>query len=133
MMSGLGDAKKQGHGLKKLTWALLLVRAVALILAVQMSNVAHAAVDVASAVFGYVAEHDDCMRDCEDDQCPPGCPKCHCASARPNVLPSDLIGLQPPPPRATTTSWSRSPTTEQPPSPLLSSVYRPPKVHRLFG
>lgn len=107
--------------------ALLLLRAVAVCLSLQMSGFLHFATDLwldgeAAARHFSESEGDG------DDDCPPGCPTCHCVHASP-VLP---IPFEAPASKllpAFEVTWApyeaRSPASPAPPS-----VYRPPRAPR---
>jgi len=73
---------------------LVLARVLALVLGVQLSGAAHIAADVVSLVQSGVVEHDDeCPVDGACDDCPPGCPRCHCQNHLPVVVP-EAVSLQ---------------------------------------
>lgn len=106
---------------------LFVLRVLAVVLTVQVSNVGHVAADLAGAAFGYTVEHEDCTRDCPDDQCPPGCPNCHCSHGSGGALLPVAMTLEIQSPNDGS-SWSPRHAMDRPPSPALSSVYRPPKT-----
>lgn len=106
---------------------LLVIRALAVLLALQVSGLAHFSADV---LF-----HDDCSADCShektrghdtDSDCPPGCPTCHaCTHAQAMYVPRAVAALVPPtilvPPRPN--------ATERPHAiGFHESVYRPPRA-----
>ena len=105
----------------------LFVRILAVILTVQTSGVAHGAVDLAAAALGQTVEHEDCTADGDEDKCPPGCPSCHCSHGAASLIPPGAVDVHVPHP-ADGISWSQRRATQTPPAPLLSTVYRPPKV-----
>lgn len=116
---------------RRLPWFLVVVvRVLALILSVQTSGVAHVGADLAGSIFGYVVEHEDCSQE-TDEKCPPGCPNCHCSHGGASALPPMTAALYVPRPRGDS-EWSRPHTNDGPPTPPLSSVYRPPKSLQLL-
>jgi len=121
---------KRGHLTRRLRRAFaLFVRTLAAILALQLSGAPHVIEDLADTFLASESgiEHHDC--DDESDQdCPPGCPSCHCT--HPNVLPSaqtdDLfawLGCLPGSELADLPYESTAP-----PQPQLPSVFRPPRA-----
>ncbi len=110
---------------KPLRAALLLVRAVVVCLALQMSGVLHFVVDLwlegeAAAAHFAEGQGDD------DEDCPPGCPTCHCVHASP-ALPIQLDALAPELLPAFEMTWA--PYEARTPPPLEPrSVYRPPRA-----
>jgi hypothetical protein len=59
----------------------VLVRALTVLLALQFCGAIH---DVSDAVASFVSvadvQHEECPPDGPCDDCPPGCPNCHCAA-----------------------------------------------------
>ena len=104
------------------------LKVLAVLLALQLSGVAHFAMDV--------LVHFDCSAECDherstdDDrrECPPGCPTCHaCAHAQAGYVPRT--------PRLVVMPILRVPAPElaedhAPPSRELPSVFRPPRAVR---
>ena len=107
----------------------LLLRALALVVGVQLTGAPHLAMDVASLALDVPFAHEDCSREAGDETCPPGCPNCHCTHAGASDLPPvDAAFLELAPPD--TSVWTLAPVIEIPQSPDVSSVYRPPKSAR---
>jgi hypothetical protein len=99
---------------------MLVLRALSVLAFVDLSGLAHTALDVASI------EHTD---DCEDHECPPGCANCHCwhaglaapplaSSDAPRLVPTRIRADLPPP------AYDRA----QPQAPDTSALYRPPRA-----
>ena len=103
----------------------MVLRAVVVALALQMSGVLHFAVDLwlegeaAAAHFG--GQGDD-----DGEDCPPGCPTCHCVHASP-ALPIQMDAIAPELLPAFEVAWA--PYESRTPPPLAPrSVYRPPRA-----
>lgn len=60
-----------------------LLRVLALVLGMQLSGTGHLAADALSLALPGVAEHEDesCPPDGPCNDCPAGCPQCHCPNA----------------------------------------------------
>lgn len=110
-------------GLRLFVW---LVRALIIVGAVQFSGIAHHAVDAVHAMEG-VALHEgqlSCPYEERGDDCPPGCPDCHCAHvfcALPAAVP-ELIGI-----RELGTKVSLPYESVGPPREAPHSLFRPPR------
>ncbi|MFZ5894663.1 MAG: hypothetical protein ACOY0T_26610 [Myxococcota bacterium] len=106
---------------------LALFRALAVLLALQLGGIPHGTVDVLSAVMGVEEEHEQCPDDGSCNDCPAGCPNCHCSNslrvAVPQAPASPLVVSVslPPPAWATADEDCRS-------GPELPSLYRPPRT-----
>jgi hypothetical protein len=103
---------------------LILLRAVAVCLALSLSGVVHFAVDLWLDGEAAAQHFSDCP---DDDDCPPGCPACHCLHASPVLpvpfhAPAPMILLP-----AIELSWVPY-DGGPPPSPALPAVYRPPRA-----
>jgi hypothetical protein len=106
----------------------MLLRVLAFALGVQLSGGAHAASEVLSLVVSGMVEHDEqCPADGACDDCPPGCPSCHCQNHLPSV----------PPELASALLRERLPSTpiaaleveaQVPLGPELPAVFRPPRA-----
>lgn len=108
--------------------ALAVLRVLALVLALQVTGMLHAATDVASVVFQLEQhEHEQCPNDGSCNDCLAGCPNCHCANAMRLLVPEASASFSLPPRVATTACWA-SIADAQHPRPELPSVYRPPRV-----
>jgi hypothetical protein len=105
----------------------LLLRVVALLLGVQLAGIGHAAAD-ALHVTGVIAqeEHEECPLDRACDDCPPGCPQCHCSNRVPSVAPVASFVLASALPGAEV-AFALS-ESGSPPRPELPSLYRPPRT-----
>jgi hypothetical protein len=110
-------------------WARLslLLRVLAVLLGVQLGGIGHAAADALHETgIIVVEEHEECPLDRACDDCPPGCPQCHCSNRVPSVAPLDAFVLVSALPRADVTF---APTeSRSPPRPELPSLYRPPRT-----
>jgi hypothetical protein len=110
-------------------WLILpgLLRLMVALFSMQFSGALHDATDLVDAVLRVdEPEHEQCPPDRPCDDCPPGCPNCHCAAAggtltiaapltlRPQVLSSSLpLSLH---------------LTQAPAGPELPSLFRPPRA-----
>jgi len=109
------------------------LRILAAVLLLQLSGIAHAAVDTWDAL---AAETQPCSDGCENDhsgrECPPGCPKCHCSHVAPAVLQEragELVALPTSDGAATLApAEASSPSRGQP-----LFVFRPPKSPLLLA
>lgn len=71
-------------------WVSLFValRVLVVLLGLHVSGVAHAVEDAVNLVVTGHAEHEEqCPADGPCDDCPPGCPQCHCPNAMRSVAP----------------------------------------------
>jgi hypothetical protein len=111
-------------------WALLLValRSLLLVFALQFSGVVHDISDFVEAVVDAPehAEHEQCPADGPCDDCPPGCPNCHCPAAfgslaaePPLAILPQLLALSLP------ASLDR---TQAAPGPELPGLFKPPRA-----
>ncbi len=122
----------RGHVARRLFRAFaLFVRVLAVLLAMQLSGVAHAVHDVVELVVeaGASIENPDCD-DSRDSDCPPGSPSCH--RAHHNVMPGAtsrelLAGLHPCPLGELA---GLGYDALAPPRPDPSSLERPPRLLR---
>lgn len=106
--------------------ALLLLRALAVLLALNLSGALHLALDLWLEGEA-AAQHFSGASDDGDDGCPPGCTSCHCTHASP-ALPEPVGAIAPlellP---AFEIAWSPYESGAPPPRAPLS-VYRPPRA-----
>lgn len=107
---------------------VVLVRVLSLVLGLQLSGAAHLVEDAVSVVVAGHAEHDEqCPADGPCNDCPPGCPQCHCPNALRSVVPSAfatvVLGL------STSTAPLLVGREELPPSPVLPAPFRPPRTN----
>jgi len=107
---------------------LTLVRVLALVLGVQLSGASHVAADVMSLVTG-TAQHDEqCPLNGPCDDCPSGCPNCHCPNALGSVAPlSGLPVVAALPSVVVATFWIEN---QAPSGPELPLPFRPPRTER---
>ena len=106
---------------------LTLGRVLALVLGVQLSGVAHVAADVASiAVSGRDEHGEQCPADGPCNDCPPGCPNCHCQNGLRAVAPQPtapvVLTL------STVTLVRLEAKAQFPLGPVLPSLFRPPRT-----
>jgi hypothetical protein len=108
-------------------WLLVvLFRTVAVLFALQLGGVLHDALDVAAAVMNVEEEHERCPDDGACDDCPAGCPNCHCANAMRLVVPEPTPYLQIATSSPVAVVWVVA-ADDTPPRPELASLYRPPR------
>jgi len=102
---------------------LTLLRVLAVVLGLQLSGVGHFATELVEAVASEDVHHETCPADGPCDDCPPGCPQCHCSNGLRSVAP-DASG----PVAGALETSDRVPafTPEKPPSPELPLPFRPP-------
>ena len=115
----------------KRSWAVVLValRALLVVFALQLSGTIHDISDFVEAVAAVPdkVEHEQCPINGPCNDCPPGCPNCHCAAALGSVAPAS-------PPIATMPALLASalPTslakTQAPCGPDLPGLFRPPQA-----
>lgn len=101
------------------------MRVLALILGLQISGASHSLVDVVAALGDHTAEHDDpCPPSGPCDECPEGCPDCHCPNAFRSGLPQSNTALLEPAPSEPVVAWfeARAPDVPDPQLP-----FRPPR------
>jgi len=106
--------------------AAALLRAVALLFAVEFSGLAHTGIDVAAALNLVDHSEDGCD---SDDECPPGCLSCHCAHTAPGWAPPndhDPRHVADYPPVQAATFISRKSVPAQ--GAVLTPPDRPPRV-----
>ncbi|HEY3493234.1 MAG TPA: hypothetical protein VGK73_01055 [Polyangiaceae bacterium] len=106
---------------------LLLLRLLAVVLGLQLGGIGHAAADLIESMSSSAEEHEQCPADGACDDCPPGCPSCHCANRVPSVAANGQplpFAVEPPPLDA----WLGLAANRAPPGPEPSSVYRPPRT-----
>jgi hypothetical protein len=107
---------------------VLLLRVVSLILGLQLSGAAHLVEDAVSLVVAGQAEHDEqCPADGPCNDCPPGCPQCHCPNALRSVAPlaAATVVLALP----ASTALVLVGREALPPSPVLPAPFRPPRTN----
>ena len=108
-------------------WLLLLglLRAITLVFALHLGGLVHDTSDLLSAVTAEPnAEHEQCPADGPCDDCPPGCPNCHCGTLG-SLEPVEPLAVLPWHPRF---AQSRSfELAEAKAGPELPSLFRPPR------
>ena len=106
---------------------LTLGRVLALVLGLELAGVAHLADDLVSVVVSGVVPHDEqCPADRPCDDCPPGCPNCHCQNGLPSLVPrlgSPMVLTLPVVAIVAFEAGARGPL-----GPELSSLFRPPRA-----
>lgn len=109
------------------------LRVLAAVLLLQLSGIAHAAIDTWDSLAD---ESQQCSDGCENDdngrECPPGCPKCHCSHVSPAVLQEragEVVAL--PTPDGTATLAPHEASAPRSGEPLF--VFRPPKFAQLLA
>lgn len=104
--------------------ALLVLRLCLFALVFQISGLSGAAVILAESVSGEVA---DCPLEKQGQECPPGCPQCHCVHVGGLAVPSSQLVL------VTAPGATARVGLEQPEATLVDSLlranpYRPPRL-----
>lgn len=109
-------------------WLLLVafLRVLTLLFAMQFSGLIHGVSDFVGAVAAEGGhEHEQCPPDRPCEDCPPGCPNCHCGVLG-SVLPESPLALLLSLP--TDSRPSRVDARDAPAGPELPSLFRPPRV-----
>jgi hypothetical protein len=112
---------------------LVVLRLLAVVLSLQFSGIGEPLTELASAVACDVPCHheDESPQDGPCDDCPPGCPSCHCANA--------LVSIVPAPPAALREAQLLAQPIQlqfsrpAPCSPELSGLFRPPQRGSVSG
>ena len=74
---------------------LACTRLLVVALSLQLSGSPHAAVDLAVAIVGESGHEEQCPPEGPCDDCPPGCPNCHCSNTLRALEPSSgLVALE---------------------------------------
>jgi hypothetical protein len=120
----------KGAGRPRRAWALLLIglRSLLLLFALQFSSVVHDVTDFVEAIAHGPehSEHEQCPVDGPCDDCPPGCPNCHCAAASGSLVSQPPLAVLP---QVLVLSLPDSLyQTQAPPGPELPGLFRPPRV-----
>jgi hypothetical protein len=102
----------------------VVLRALPVVLVLQLSGAAHFVEEAVSLVSQSEVHHEQCPPDGPCDDCPPGCPQCHCANALRAALPPVSPSL-----RAIASCAGEPPSLRQlsPPTPELPSLFKPPR------
>jgi hypothetical protein len=112
------------------SWALILVvvRSLLLVFAMQFSGVVHDISDFVEAVTATPAqaEHEHCPADGQCNDCPPGCPNCHCPAAMGSLAAASPLAVAP---QVLALSLPASlHETQAAPGPELPGLFRPPRA-----
>jgi hypothetical protein len=112
------------------SWAVVLVavRALLVMFALQFSGTIHDISDFVEAVAAVPdkAEHEQCPVNGPCNDCPPGCPNCHCAAALGSVAPASPMAILP---QVLASALPASlAQTQAPRGPDLPGLFRPPQV-----
>jgi hypothetical protein len=110
-----------------------MVRVLALVLGLQISGTGHLAADALSLAVPSIASHEEerCPPDGACNDCPAGCPQCHCPNAIGSIVPrADVL-------EALVFAVSKSPAlrieAQAPPSPVLPLPFRPPRANQVVS
>ena len=104
---------------------LALVRVLTALFALHFCGLIHEVSDVVSAVtVGQTHEHEQCPPDRPCEDCPPGCPNCHCGTLGSFALAPRVSGLLG---HVSSAQASLFENAEAPPGPELPSLFRPPR------
>jgi hypothetical protein len=105
---------------------LALVRMFSLLLGLQLSGAPHFVEDVLVLVTAEHVEHEQCPADGPCDDCPAGCPQCHCSNALRSVAASsaDPIALG----FDASLVAGHAPSEQAPIAPELPGLFRPPQA-----
>ena len=103
-----------------------VLRVALVVLTLQVGGVIHGAADVLAAAGMVDEEHEQCPPDGPCDDCPAGCPSCHCGAALRTVAPEGGFALEPVHDAASLVLGVSS-ASRVPLGPILPSVYRPPR------
>jgi hypothetical protein len=106
--------------------AAWVLRVVLVLLTLQVGGVIHGAADVLAAAGMLDEEHEQCPPGDPCDDCPAGCPSCHCGAALRTVAPERGFALAPVDDVASLMLGVSS-ASSGPLGPILPSVYRPPR------
>jgi hypothetical protein len=105
---------------------LALLRVLAVVLGLQLSGVGHFATELVEAVVSDEVHHETCPADGPCDDCPPGCPQCHCSnglrSVAPDAAPALASVLE------TSDDGVHASSRDEPPAPELPLPFRPPRT-----
>ncbi len=112
---------------RRLALLFALLRPLALLLALQLGGVSHAAVDLISAVCELREQHEVCPEDGRCSDCPDGCPNCHCANGIRLLVPDASPNLWLDPRALLMATWTVS-EDQWHPSPELAPLDRPPRA-----
>jgi hypothetical protein len=101
-------------------------RVVALVFSLQFGGLVHGVTDLVAAVADLQHEEERCPLDGPCDDCPAGCPNCHCPNALGALVPAPslatVLDADATPPEAPLLDRGRAPE-----GPERPSIYRPPR------
>jgi hypothetical protein len=121
----LNRAFQRGHRPRLILAAM--ARLMVVLFSMQFSGTLHDATDLADVVLCVdEPEHEQCPPDRPCDDCPPGCPNCHCAAAGGTLTIAAPLTLQPQP-LSSSLPLSLHPT-QAPSGPELPSLFKPPRA-----
>jgi hypothetical protein len=108
--------------------ALLVLRALLVIFSLQFGGTIHDVTDLVEAVTAAPdkADHEQCPVDGPCNDCPPGCPNCHCAALG-SIAPASPVTILPPRVLASALPASLA-ETQAPRGPDLPGLFRPPQA-----
>jgi hypothetical protein len=97
-----------------------------LVLGLQLSGAAHLVEDVEALVSAEHGQHEQCPADGPCNDCPPGCPQCHCPNALRSVAPpaTEMSALA----FDASVPAPRAPSEQAPIAPELPGLFRPPQA-----
>jgi hypothetical protein len=107
---------------------MVAMRVAVVLLGLQFGGLVHDVADVVDAVVlaHEAPEHESCPANRPCDDCPPGCPNCHCSAATtpmvPQAAPSLFTEL------AATRVLPPSDAAEAPAGPERPTLFRPPRA-----
>jgi hypothetical protein len=104
---------------------LALLRVLAVVLGMQLSGVGHFATELVESIVADEVHHESCPADGPCDDCPPGCPQCHCSNGLRSIAPDAIAAVSSVLESSNGVALAR--TGEKPPSPELPLPFRPPR------
>jgi hypothetical protein len=111
---------------------LALLRMLALIVGLQVTGAGDAAVHAVSLMLPTASAHEDeCPLEGPCQDCPPGCPNCHCTNALTSVIPD--VGVPSVALPVTASASSELLAEREPLVPDRSSLFRPPRLAAATG
>jgi hypothetical protein len=125
MLQALANPRRPGA--RTMAILLGLLRPLALLLALQLSGLPHAAADLASAVLEVAEGHEVCPEDGSCNDCPAGCPNCHCANGMRLLVPQAWASLLLAPGALAAPAWAAI-EDEWHAGPPLAPLDRPPRI-----
>lgn len=115
------------HSRARLGWLFTALRVLSVCLAMQLSGVAHFALDLWLSGAAAAEHFHECDDEDDGEPCPPGCPSCHCAHVSPALpVPSEVPAVAELIPLLEV-AWFPYRGGAPPPA-TPPSVYRPPRA-----